>query len=67
MQIWIAVSVFVLVASIKKRLRISFTLYEIPQIMCLHLFEKSPLFAALTTDKSRFVAVAACKLLIFFN
>jgi IS4 transposase len=42
-QIWIAVSVYVLVAIIKKRLALSATLYEILQILSLTLFEKTPI------------------------
>ena len=42
-QIWIAVSVYVLVAIIKKRLNLSRSLYEILQILSLNLFEKTPL------------------------
>jgi IS4 transposase len=39
-QIWIAVSVFVLVAIIKKRLKIETSLYNILQVLSLTLFEK---------------------------
>lgn len=39
-QIWIAVSVYVLVSIIKKRLNSSSRLYEILQILSLTLFEK---------------------------
>jgi hypothetical protein len=42
-QIWIAVSVYVLVAIVKKRLALPATLYEILQILSLSLFEKTPL------------------------
>ena len=42
-QIWIAVSVYVLVAIIKKRLNLSASLYEILQILSLTMFEKIPL------------------------
>ncbi len=42
-QIWIAVSVYVLVAIIKKRLNLSRSLYEMLQILSLNLFEKTPL------------------------
>ena len=41
-QIWIAVSVYVLVAIVKKRLALPATLYEILQILSLSLFEKTP-------------------------
>ena len=42
-QIWIAVSVYVLVAIVKKRLNLTASLYEILQILSLTLFEKTPL------------------------
>jgi IS4 transposase len=42
-QIWIAVSVYVLVAIVKKRLNISASLYEILQILSLTMFERIPL------------------------
>jgi IS4 transposase len=42
-QIWIAISVYVLVAIVKKRLNLSATLYEILQILSLTMFERIPL------------------------
>jgi hypothetical protein len=42
-QIWIAVSVYVLVAIVKKRLGLSATLYELLQILSLTMFERLPL------------------------
>ena len=42
-QIWIAVSVYVLVAIVKKRLSLSASLYEMLQILSLTKFEKMPL------------------------
>jgi hypothetical protein len=42
-QIWIAISVYVLVAIIKKRLKLTTDLYTILQILSLTLFEKTPL------------------------
>jgi hypothetical protein len=42
-QIWIAISVYVLVAIIKKRLGVQASLYTILQILSLTLFEKTPL------------------------
>ncbi len=47
-QIWIAISVYVLVAIIKKRLAINTELYTILQILSLTLFEKAPLKQILT-------------------
>jgi hypothetical protein len=42
-QIWIAVSVYVLVAIVKKKLFLDKSLYEILQILSVTLFEKTPL------------------------
>lgn len=42
-QIWIAIGVYVLVAIVKKRLKIDLSLYTILQILSLTLFEKTPL------------------------
>ena len=42
-QIWIAVSVYVLVAIVKKRLQLSASLYEILQILSLTMFERMPI------------------------
>ena len=47
-QIWIAISVYVLVAIIRKRLGIEAELYTILQILSLTLFEKTPLLQLLT-------------------
>ena len=52
-QIWIAVSVYVLVAIVKKRLKLSASLYEILQILSLTMFERMPvdqLLAQAVTD-----------------
>ncbi|MEP6935487.1 MAG: IS4 family transposase, partial [Nitrospirota bacterium] len=42
-QLWIAVSVYVLVAIVKTRLNLSASLYEILQILSLTMFERMPL------------------------
>jgi IS4 transposase len=46
-QIWIAVSVYVLVAILKKRLKLEMSLYTILQIFSISLFEKKMLIQAL--------------------
>ena len=46
-QIWIAVSVYVLVAIVRKRLGLEASLYQILQILSLTLFEKAPILWAL--------------------
>ena len=47
-QIWIAVSVYVLVAIVKKRLQLDASLYTLLQILSLTLFEKIPILQALS-------------------
>ena len=49
-QTWIAVSVYVLIAIIKKRLRLEPSLYTILQILSLTVFEKTPLEQLLNQD-----------------
>ena len=51
-QIWIAVSVYVLVAIVKKRLNLDASLYTLLQILSVTLFEKIPLQQAFTTSAS---------------
>jgi len=50
-QVWIAISVYVLVAIVKKELRLERSLTEILQILSLVLFEKTPIFQALSDEK----------------
>jgi hypothetical protein len=47
-QIWIAISVYVLIAIIKKRLSVELSPYTILQILSIALFEKVPLVQMLT-------------------
>jgi len=42
-QVWTAIAVYVLVALLKKRLKLSLSLHEMLQILSLTLFEKTPL------------------------
>ena len=49
-QIWIAVSIYVLVAIVRKRLGIEASLYQLLQIFSVTLFEKTPILRALQTD-----------------
>jgi Domain of unknown function (DUF4372)/Transposase DDE domain len=50
-QIWIAVSVYVLVAIVKKRLELDASLYTLLQILSITLFEKMPILQALSQDQ----------------
>jgi hypothetical protein len=48
-QIWIAVSIYVLVAILRKRLELEASLYQTLQILSVTLFEKTPILQALQT------------------
>ena len=52
-QIWIAISVYVLVAIMKKRMQIDLSLYTILQILSISLFEKKPILQVLTQGDYR--------------
>jgi hypothetical protein len=47
-QIWIAISVYVLVAIVKKTLNLDQSLYTILQVLSLTLFEKEPIYQVLS-------------------
>lgn len=66
-QIWIAVSAYVLVAIVKKRLQLSASLYEILQILSLTMFEKIPLDQLLTQPLCSETATTNANQLILFN
>jgi Domain of unknown function (DUF4372)/Transposase DDE domain len=51
-QIWIAVSVYVLVAIVRKRVGLEPSLYQILQILSVTLFEKTPILRALDASGS---------------
>ena len=50
-QIWIAISVYVLVAIVKKRLKLEASLYTILQILSVALFEKTPHFTGIIATR----------------
>jgi len=50
-QIWIAISVYVLAAIVKKKLKLKASLYTMLQILSVSLFEKTPLFQLLSQIK----------------
>jgi transposase len=52
-QIWIAVSVYVLVAIVKKRLRLDASLYTLMQVLSVTIFEKIPIQTALSSETSK--------------
>ena len=66
-QIWIAVSVYVLVAIIRKRLGVQATLYQILQILSVTSFEKTPLLQAIQAIESQSDLVDISNQLILFD
>ena len=66
-QVWTAISMFVLVAILRKRLRIEMDMYRILQILSLHVFEKVPIYQLLTETKSPIDEDAPCNQLTLFN
>ena len=66
-QIWIAVSVYVLVAIVRKRLGLEMSLYQILQILSLTLFEKTPILQALQPSDSQEDLRESCNQLNLFN
>jgi transposase len=66
-QVWIAVSIYVLVAIVKKELKIDRNLSEILQILSISLFEKMPIQQALAADLKIFSNNESCNQLILFN
>lgn len=66
-QIWIAVSVYVLVAIVKKRLNLPASLYEILQILSLTMFERMPLDQLLAQAVTDDIEPISDKQLILFE
>ena len=65
-QIWIAITVYVLVAIVKKRLNLDLSLYTILQILSVTLFEKTPILQALTgTEYTNPMRVSPNQLILF--
>jgi hypothetical protein len=65
-QIWIAVSAYVLVAIVKKRLHLPASLYEILQILSLTMFEKIPLDQLLAqTNSDQIQSISDNQLILF--
>ncbi len=65
-QIWIAISIYVLVAIVRKRLGLEASLYQILQILSVTLFEKLPILQALEASGSQQHLLDDGKQLILF-
>jgi hypothetical protein len=66
-QIWIAVSVYVLVAIVRKRMQIEESLYTILQVLSLTLFEKMPLYQAFAQGSYKTEITSSDKQLKLFD
>ena len=66
-QIWIAISAYVLVAIVKKRLHLSASLYEILQILSLTMFEQTPLPQLLSFSEPLLGTPSSANQLILFD
>ena len=66
-QIWIALSVYVLVAIVRKRLDLDVSLYKLLQVLSLTLFEKMPISTAVFDTGSQFEDMDAGNQLQLFN
>jgi hypothetical protein len=66
-QIWIAITVYVLVAIIKKQLKIDLSLYTILQILSVTLFEKTPVLEALFVIQPQELKRVLCNQLTLFD
>jgi len=66
-QIWISISVYVLVAIIKKRLKINVSLYTILQVLSLTVFEKMSLLQIFTENDYKTISSPNAKQLNLFD
>ncbi|OIO38499.1 MAG: IS4 family transposase [Candidatus Omnitrophica bacterium CG1_02_49_16] len=66
-QVWIAISIYVLVAIVKKELGLKKSLYEILQILSVTIFEKDQLFQALMENDHQNQNIENDNQLMLFN
>ncbi|MGH9341034.1 MAG: IS4 family transposase [Acidobacteriota bacterium] len=66
-QVWTAICVYLLVAIVKKQLKIELSLYTILQILSLTLFEKTPISQVLTHPSQHNEQYEPCNQLNLFN
>jgi len=66
-QIWCAVSTYVLIAIVKKELRLDASLYTCLQILSVSIFEKTEVSCALRPDRSQIEAPSPSNQLILFD
>jgi hypothetical protein len=66
-QVWVAVSVYVLVAIVKKQLGLELSLYKIPQILSVTIFEKTPILEGFSSFNDEFSDSESCMQLNLFD
>jgi len=66
-QIWVAITVYVLVAIVKKQMHLNVSLYTILQILSVTLFEKTPILEALSTIQPQELENISCNQLTLFD
>jgi hypothetical protein len=66
-QIWIAITVYVLIAIIKRRLRLNASLSSILQVLSVSLFEKTPIRELLCMNDDHSKILDSCKQLLLFD
>jgi len=66
-QVWVAISIYVLVAILKKQLGLDRSLHEILQILSIMIFEKTPISLAFSQYNDRILELDPCIQLDLFN
>jgi hypothetical protein len=66
-QVWVAVSVYVLVAIVKKQLTLNLSLYKILQILSVTIFEKTPILEGFSNFRDQFPDAESRKQLNLFD
>ena len=66
-QVWVAITVYVLVAILKKQFHLDLSLYKILQILSVTLFEKTPISWAFSHYNNRILQPDPCIQLHLFN
>ena len=66
-QVWVAISVYVLVAIVKKQLGLDLSLYKILQILSVTIFEKTPILQGFSNFSEGFADADSCIQLSLFD
>jgi hypothetical protein len=66
-QIWISISIYVLLAILKKQLGLRLSLSEIQQVLSIAIFEQVPMYQVLTETQPQQQSVGSCNQLSLWN